>query len=71
METGVSPELSNVGAGVLARAVVPMKQISEITTLVKDSAHEAGFELAGIAPSAAFPNLTTFLTGLQPDTPEK
>ncbi len=60
METGVSPELSNVGAGVLARAVVPMKQISEITTLVKDSAHEAGFELAGIAPVRGLPELNHF-----------
>jgi len=28
----------------------PLKQISEITALVKHAAHEAGFELAGIAP---------------------
>jgi epoxyqueuosine reductase len=37
-----------------------MKQISEITTLVKDAAREAGFELAGIAPVHDLPELNHF-----------
>jgi epoxyqueuosine reductase len=35
-------------------------RISQITTLVKDAAHEAGFELAGIAPVHDLPELTHF-----------
>jgi len=37
-----------------------MKQISEITTLIKDAAREAGFELAGIAPVRDLPELNYF-----------
>jgi epoxyqueuosine reductase len=37
-----------------------MKQISQITTLVKDAAHQAGFELAGIAPVRDLPELNHF-----------
>jgi epoxyqueuosine reductase len=37
-----------------------MKQISEITTLIKDAAREAGFELAGIAPVRDLPELNHF-----------
>jgi epoxyqueuosine reductase len=37
-----------------------MNQISEITTLVKQTAHEAGFELAGIAPVRDLPELNYF-----------
>jgi epoxyqueuosine reductase len=49
-----------VGAGVRARAVVSMKQISEVTSLVKRAAHAAGFELAGIAPVRGLPELNHF-----------
>ena len=37
-----------------------MKSISEITSLVKESAREAGFELAGVAPVREFPELNEF-----------
>ena len=37
-----------------------LKQIGEITALVKQTAHEAGFELAGIAPVRDFPELNHF-----------
>ena len=38
----------------------PLNRISEITTLVKQTAQQAGFELAGIAPVRDFPELTQF-----------
>ena len=34
--------------------------VAELTELVKRSAREAGFELAGIAPAADFPELAYF-----------
>ena len=37
-----------------------MKHTSEISTLVKNTAHQAGFELAGIAPVRDFPELNHF-----------
>jgi epoxyqueuosine reductase len=37
-----------------------MNQISEISTLIKQTAHEAGFELAGIAPVRDFAELNHF-----------
>jgi epoxyqueuosine reductase len=37
-----------------------MNRISQIATLVKQSAHEAGFELAGIAPVRDLPELNHF-----------
>jgi epoxyqueuosine reductase len=37
-----------------------MNQISQITTQVKHTAHQAGFELAGIAPVRDFPELNYF-----------
>src|SRR5579864_6740771 len=37
-----------------------MKQIGEITKLVREAAHRAGFELAGIAPIRDFPELNHF-----------
>jgi epoxyqueuosine reductase len=37
-----------------------MNQISEITALVKQTAHEAGFELAGVAPVCDLPELNHF-----------
>ena len=49
----------------LARAVVSMNQISEITTLVKDTARQAGFELAGIAPVRDFAELHYFPDWIQ------
>ena len=38
----------------------PLKQIGEITALVKHAAHDAGFELAGIAPVRDFHELNYF-----------
>src|ERR1700680_4746174 len=37
-----------------------LNQISEITALVKNTAHQAGFELAGIAPVRDLPELNHF-----------
>jgi epoxyqueuosine reductase len=37
-----------------------LKHTSEISTLVKNTAHQAGFELAGIAPVRDFPELNHF-----------
>ena len=37
-----------------------MNQVSEIAALVKNTAHRAGFELAGIAPVRDFPELNHF-----------
>lgn len=37
-----------------------LKQISEITALVKQAAHNAGFELSGIAPVRGLPELNYF-----------
>jgi epoxyqueuosine reductase len=37
-----------------------LNQITQITALVKQTAHQAGFELAGIAPVRDFPELTHF-----------
>jgi epoxyqueuosine reductase len=37
-----------------------LNRISEITALVKEAAHQAGFELAGIAPVRDFPELNHF-----------
>jgi epoxyqueuosine reductase len=41
-------------------AGVGLKQISQIAALVKQSAHDAGFELAGIAPVQGLPELNYF-----------
>ena len=48
-----------------------MKQISEITTLIKDAAREAGFELAGIAPVRDLPELNYFRNGSKLDMRER
>jgi epoxyqueuosine reductase len=37
-----------------------LKSVSEMSAFVKQAAHEAGFELAGIAPVAPFPELSRF-----------
>ena len=43
----------------------PLKQISEITALVKHAAYDAGFELAGIAPVRDFDELKYFPKWIQ------
>jgi epoxyqueuosine reductase len=45
--------------------VGPLKRISEITALVKRAAHDAGFELAGIAPVRDFAELKYFPDWIQ------
>ncbi len=52
----------NVDAGVLAPAGSrqEVKRISEITSLVKQTAHQSGFELAGIAPVRDLAELNHF-----------
>jgi epoxyqueuosine reductase len=44
----------------LARPVLTVNQISQITLMVKHAAHDAGFELAGVAPVRDFDELKYF-----------
>jgi len=53
-------------AGVLARAeFAQLKHISQITTVVKQAARGAGFELAGVAPVSDFDELKYFPEWIQ------
>jgi epoxyqueuosine reductase len=55
------PSRYNVGAGVLCLCrAQQLNQITKIADLVKQTAHEAGFELAGIAPVRDFAELNYF-----------
>src|SRR5579871_301705 len=49
----------------LARPVLTVNQISQITLMVKHAAHDAGFELAGVAPVRDFDELKYFLDWIQ------
>jgi epoxyqueuosine reductase len=51
--------------GRLARPVLSVNQISQITAVVKQAAHDAGFELAGIAPVRDFDELKYFPEWIQ------
>src|ERR1700733_5492536 len=51
--------------GGLARPVLAVNQISQITAVVKQAAHDAGFELAGIAPVRDFDELKYFPDWIQ------